>query len=111
MAGKKNTWDDYIYKRSSHILLKTSIFISKVQERTQIIKSESENKQERLTLALPSQSSISPLPKGSHDLLACPCLRASARYLELLLPGKPIISPTKMAENFPSKEMKISMRG
>lgn len=39
---------------------KNSIFISEVREKTQIIKSESETKQDHLTPAWPSQGSISP---------------------------------------------------
>lgn len=89
---------DYIYKLSSHTLLKNSVFISK--ERKQIIKPKSENKQDCLILgsAKPKQ----PLTTAKR-VSQYPCLpRVSPRYLELLLPGKPI-SPAKMAENFPSK--------
>lgn len=68
-----------------------------------IIKSESENRQELLTLTLPSQSSISPLPKGSHNLLAC--LYASARYLEFCYLENQFY-PLKRKKKFPSKEMK-----
>lgn len=45
LGGEKS---DYIYKLNSHF--KNSIFISTEEERTQIIKLESENKQEHLTV-------------------------------------------------------------
>lgn len=73
--GKKNS--DYIYKPNSHF--KNSVFISTAEERAQIIKLESEIKQEHLTLVCQAKVAPHQCQKGLTNSLSA--------LASVLLPG------------------------